>query len=271
MHRSLAPAGAPESVHLWTWPETDPCRRAPELARDMALVRELASLGLAARANVGVRVRQPLAAAEIVLADSARVPGVQALAGLLRDELNVRDVRFSQDATAFVQFRVKPDYKALGARLGKDMKAVAAALGQLPGDVVRARIAAGGLEVAGHVLTGADVLTEVSPREGFQAGGSAAAVVALHAALDEDLREEGLAREVAARLQGLRKQVGLAYGEPARAWVGGGTRTVRALARHGKAIAEQACVALEDGAAPEPAERLAFELDGESVDLALAR
>ncbi len=271
MHRSLAPAGAPESVHLWTWPESDPARRDPALARDMALVRELASLGLAARANVGVRVRQPLAAAEIVLADAGRVAGVEALAGLLRDELNVREVRFSQDATAFVQFRVKPDYKALGARLGKDMKAVAAAIAQLPGDVVRARLAEGTLEVAGHVLTGADVLTEVSPREGFQAGGSSAAVVALHAALDEDLREEGLAREVAARLQGLRKQAGLAYGEPARAWVVGGARTVRALARHGTDIAQQATVSLVAGPAPADAERLAFDLDGEAVDLSLAR
>ncbi len=271
MHRSLAPAGAPESVHLWTWPETNAAFRAPELARDMSLVRELASLGLSARANVGVRVRQPLAAAEVVLADDSRAASLGALVELLRDELNVREVRFSTDAGRFVNFRVKADFKSLGARLGKDMKAVAAGIAALDGATVRAQLASGTLVVAGHALGPTDVLTEVSPREGFQASGSAAAVVALHAELTEDLLEEGLAREVASRLQGLRKAAGLAYGEQARAWVLGEGRAAAALARHGAEVSAHASVVLVAGDAPTDAERVAFELDGVAVTVALAR
>ena len=274
IHESLAGEGAPESVHLCAWPETDASRRAPELAEDMALVRELASLGLAARANVGVRVRQPLAAAEVVLADAGRSARLAALVPLVADELNVREVRFSQDAERFVAFRVKPDFKALGARLGKDMKVVAAELGKLSGSEVRARLASGDLVLAGHTLTSTDVLTEVSPLGGFQAAGSAAAVVALHATLDEDLLEEGLSRELASRIQGARKASGMRYGETARAFVASGgagaERLDRALARYGAEVCAQASVTLHPAeGAPVDAVWVGFELDGASVRVAV--
>jgi isoleucyl-tRNA synthetase len=271
IHLSLAGEGDAESVHLCDWPVTDASRRAPELAADMLLLRELASLGLAARVNVGVRVRQPLAAAEVVLADAARAERLAALVTLLSDELNVREVRFSQEAERFVAFKVKPDYKALGARLGKDMKAVAAEIGKLTGAEVRARLAAGDLVLAGHALGAGDVLTEVSPLEGFQAAGSASAVVALHAALDEDLLEEGLSRELASRVQGARKALSLRYGEVARLHVDGDARLGRALARYGEVVCAQASVTLADLATVGDPEVTSFELDGVNVRFVLVR
>ncbi|MFZ5480383.1 MAG: isoleucine--tRNA ligase [Myxococcota bacterium] len=262
MYRSLRLDG-PESVHLCAWP-TPEGRADAELAAKMALVRELASLGLAARAEVGVRVRQPLSAAEVVL---ARAVDLGELAPLLKDELNVREVRFSRDAGRFVTFKVKPDFKALGARLGKDMKAVASALAQLSGDEVHAKLAAGSLVVAGHVLGEGDVLTQVEPKAGFRAAGSADAVVALHTELDEDLREEGLAREVIAKVQGVRKAWGLGYDDRIALAVEGGDRTARMLARFWGEIA--GTVGASSGETFE--EEAEIVADGETVKLRIAR
>ena len=215
------------SVHLESWPEVLPARPDQvQLAEDMALVRELCSLGLAARARVGVKVRQPLLAVEVVLAEPDRAQRLVPLLDLVRDELNVREVRFSQRAEDFVDFRVKPDYPALGKRLGRNMKACAQALAQADGAEVRAAILGGeGYAVAlpgGTVQLGADdVVLEVVAREGFQAAGSANAVVALHADLDEDLRQEGLAREVLNRIQGARKDLDLAYTDRITVRLGG--------------------------------------------------
>jgi isoleucyl-tRNA synthetase len=214
MHQRLGLPGV--SVHLGDWPAVGaPAPSDMDLQQDMALVRELASLGLAARARVGVRVRQPLQAAEIILADPNRVAGLQRLLPLLQEELNVREIHFTQDAERFVEFKIKPDYPRLGKRLGKEMKACAAALGQVPGADVRKAVLAGGYTVelpsGPVVLTGEDVVVEVQPRAHFQAAGSASAVVVLHADLDDDLREEGLARELLSRLQTRRKELDLGY------------------------------------------------------------
>lgn len=258
----------PESVHLCDWPSPDGSRVAPELAEDMDLIRELANLGRAAREGVGVRVRQPLASAEVVLADPKRAARLEPLLGLLRDELNVRAIHFSTDANKFVTFIVKPDFKALGARLGKDMKAVAAAITQMDGSALRAALAAGGTVVGGHLLTDSDVRVEVSPKAGFQAAGSTAAVVALTCTLDEDLLEEGLLREVQSHVQAARKALGCAYGETVDLAVLGGERTSRMVARFGEVLQAETRGLLTAVPAGEPD---CFAVDSEEVQLWVRR
>jgi isoleucyl-tRNA synthetase len=254
---------APASVHHCAFPAADPAHDAFELADDMALLRELASLGLAARAQVGVRVRQPLAAAEVVLADLARAARLESLLPLLQDELNVRAVHFSDDPERFVTFRVKPNFKALGKRLGKDMKACAQALQTMPGAQVRRRIQAGGLALdlpGGAVtLTAEDVLVEVEAKGGFEAASSAIALVALQSELDDDLREEGLAREVVSRIQGLRKDLDLGYTDRIRLGIGGDEALMAAVRRFWDHVShETLAVALLEA----PAEAHALDVDG---------
>jgi isoleucyl-tRNA synthetase len=243
MYRRLGLEG--ESVHLRDWPEARALTTEEAALRaDMALIRELASLGLAARAKVGVRVRQPLEAAEIVLAQPERAPALAPLVELLRDELNVREIRFTQDAERFVTFRVKPDYPRLGKRLGKDMKACAAVLAKTAGADVRRAVLGEGFEVplpSGPVLlTSEDVVVEVQPKEHFQASGSASAVVVLHADLDDDLREEGLAREVLARIQTRRREMDLGYTDRIRVRVGGDEAVRNATERFAEFIKGEA-------------------------------
>ncbi|MFM2245085.1 MAG: hypothetical protein RL071_1159 [Pseudomonadota bacterium] len=226
-------AGGQPSVHMEPWPSPGGAAD-PALSEDMALLRELASLGLSARATVGVKVRQPLRAAEVMLADPARAERLAALVPLLVDELNVREVHFGAEAARFVDFKVKPNYPNLGKRLGKEMKTCAAALSAADPAAVRAGLLAGGftltLDSGPVTLSEEDVVVEVAPRAGFKAAGSAAAVVALHADLDDDLREEGLSRELVNRIAGARKDLDLGYTDRIRVGLRCGA-AVRAAAR----------------------------------------
>ena len=235
MHQRLALPG--ESVHLAAWPEPAELQplRDDALSDDMALLRELASLGLAARSRVGVKVRQPLRATELILADPARAAGLQALLPLLQDELNVREVHFTGDADRFVTFAVKPNYKSLGRRLGKEMKVCAGILSKADPASVRAGVLGAGFEVAlpsgPLLLTEDDVVVAVEPREHFEASGSATAVVVLHADLDDDLRVEGLAREVVSRISGARKELDLGYTDRITVELGGDAPVISAVTR----------------------------------------
>ncbi|MCB9778143.1 MAG: isoleucine--tRNA ligase [Alphaproteobacteria bacterium] len=234
------------SVHMQAWPTAPATARDADLAfaDDMALVREICSLGLAARARVGVKVRQPLRAVELVLAEPDRAARLSGLLELVRDELNVREVHFSARAEDFVSFQVKPDYPALGKKLGKEMKLCASALAKAEGAEVRRAILSGaGFPVelpSGTIhLTGDEVRLEVVPREGFQAAGSASVVVALHADLDEDLLQEGLSREVMNRIQVARKDLELDYADRIVVVLRGDDAVVAAVERFSSHIARE--------------------------------
>ncbi len=262
---------APSSVHHARWPEVRSERIAPGLSREMAVVRELASLGLSARSQVGVRVRQPLAAAEVVLADGDLAASLEPLLDLLTEELNVREVRFSTDAERFVQFQVKPNYKALGKRLGKDMKACAAMLNQMPAGEVRVAVLAEGLTLelpSGPILlTAEDVEVRVSPRGTFQAAGSATAVVALESELNEDLREEGMAREMINRIQGVRKELDLGYTQRIQLGIGGDAALVKAAERFAQHIAAETLASSWRLLADDDQDGRCLEVDGRNLVL----
>ncbi len=269
LHQRLGLPG--ESVHLASWPldEVRAWDRSPELAEDMALVREIASLGLSARARVGVKVRQPLAAVEVILAKPERAGRLAPLVPLIVEELNVREVHFTQEAERFVEFRVKPNYPRLGKRLGKQMKACAAALARADAAEVRRGVLGDGWVVElpdGPLrLTEEDVVVEVRPREHFEAAGSADAVVALHAELTPDLVEEGLAREIINRVQGRRKELDLGYTDRIRVVLAGDGAVAKAAGRFRDRIAGEvlatAMEIVEDTEAPDDLDGHPFRLD----------
>jgi len=228
---------APESVHLTLWPESQGLRE-PELAADMALVRKLASLGLAARTASKVKVRQPLQAITVVLADPDRQPAVERLQDLLLDELNVREVRFAADAGTFVEFTVKPDYKKLGRKLGKDMKVCARALASMDGSQAKAALDAGGLQVPlgddrSITLTDDDVVVQITAKGAYEAASAAEAVVVLHTELTDDLRAEGLLRELTSKVQGQRKKLDLGFTQRIDLAIDGAPQVLDAVQRFG--------------------------------------
>jgi len=199
--------GGEPSIHLCDFPK--PGQRDQELEWDMQVVRDAVELGRAARAHAKLKVRQPLREAVVVAADRER-GAIERLEDLLREELNVKSVRYVSEADELGRFELKPNYRALGPRFGKQMPQVAAAISALDPAKLRAggRV---GLNVNGqdHEIGPEDVTMVLQPLEGYQVERSGTHAVALNLELDDGLRREGLAREVVHAVQSARKNAGL--------------------------------------------------------------
>jgi len=204
--------GSEPSVHLCDWPE--PAPRDLDLEAAMEVARETVRLGLAARGQAKVKVRQPLHEAVVVAAGRERA-AIERLADVVRDELNVKELRFVEEADELGSYDVKPNYRTLGPRFGKAMPQLASAVGALDPAHVAAALRDGrsvGVHVDGHdhELTADDLLLAMQPLPGYQLEREGSHAVALELALDDDLRREGLAREVVHAVQSARKAAGLA-------------------------------------------------------------
>ena len=142
--------GSEPSVHLTDWPEPGP--RDLELEAAMAIARETVRLGLAARAGARLKIRQPLHEAVVVAAGRERA-AIERLADVVRDELNVKALRFVAEADELGSYTLKPNYRTLGPRFGKAMPRVADAIASLDADHVAAALRGGravGIFIDGH-------------------------------------------------------------------------------------------------------------------------
>ncbi|MEJ7875915.1 MAG: isoleucine--tRNA ligase, partial [Solirubrobacterales bacterium] len=211
IHRNLSADGA--SVHLVDFPVAESERRDPELEAGVAAAMRAIELGRAARAAAKIKMRQPLAKAVIVATDAERAE-IERLSGIVRAELNVRALEFVTEEAELVSHRVKPNYRTLGPRFGKSMPQVAAAVEGLDPDSARAAAngeRAVGISIEGqeHTLDADDLQLVMEPLDGYEVESEAGRAVALALELDDDLREEGLAREIVHAVQIARKEAGL--------------------------------------------------------------
>ena len=203
----------PDSVHLCDFPDVDESLIDPQLEAGMEAVRRTVELGRAARAQAKVKLRQPLRKAVVVASDAERA-AIERLAEVVASELNVKELDFVHSEAELVSYRVKPNYRSLGPRFGKSMPQVAAAVEALDAAGVAEQLEAGaevGIAIDGkeHTLTADDINLVMEPLEGYQVEAEAGHAVALELELDDDLRREGLAREVVRAVQEARKQAGL--------------------------------------------------------------
>ncbi|MFC1662373.1 class I tRNA ligase family protein, partial [Gemmatimonadota bacterium] len=207
LHRSLAE----ESVHLTRFPLPLRASIDPDLEKGMEAVRALVSLGRAAREDVQIRVRQPLKRMFAVLPD--QVPLDENLLALLREELNVKEVAFLGSAEGLVSLVAKPNYRILGPRFQKHTEEAAQAIRGLPQETLAAYQAGEPVtvEVNGHSygLEPGELDVVEEAEGGLVVQGDGRFMAALDPALDDDLRREGLARELVNRIQRLRKEAGL--------------------------------------------------------------
>jgi len=212
--RAVTGAHAPDSVHLQAWPEPDEARRDPALEEQMDVVLAAVVLGRSVRAGHDLRTRQPLARCLVKASrpeDAAHLRRDD-LRRLVADELNVRSVEVV-DRADFRELSAKPNFKALGPRLGPRVKALAQVVAGLDESALEAYAADRRLrvEVDGEAVELGDgdlVLTETG-REGYAVAGDGRLVLALDTTLDDELVREGLAREVVNRVQATRKAAGL--------------------------------------------------------------
>ncbi len=210
MWRDLTGAAEDDSVHLADWPALDPGSVDAGLEAGMALARRLSSLGRAARAEAGIKVRQPLSRALVYLPPGSPVPP----AGVVEDELNVDEVEVTSELGDVLAYELVPNYKLLGPRLKDRVQALRAAMGSVDGVAAAADLAAGrpvvvDLEGGPVELVGEEIELRVQAQSGFAVSRDGAEVVALDLALDDDLRRRGLAREVIRNVQDVRKATGL--------------------------------------------------------------
>ena len=210
------PDSEEESVHLCDYPEPDREAIDRPLSRSMGAIRDLVSLGLQVRTAQKLRVRQPLAAAELVLAEPDLEPALRDHLDLVRDELNVREVHFVPNANDYVTYNVAPNFRALGPRVGKRMPALKKALAETDGATLLAQLEANdrvAIQIDGEELSlGPDEIgVSLRARPGFAAASGSSGVVVLSTTLTDELIAEGLFREVLNRIQTFRKELDLEY------------------------------------------------------------
>ncbi|MGH2842820.1 MAG: class I tRNA ligase family protein, partial [Solirubrobacteraceae bacterium] len=205
--------GREQSVHLCDFPAPDADLRDPALEDAMAVARETVRLGLAARGQARLKLRQPLNAAVIVATGSER-EAIQRMAEIVREELNVRRLRFVSEADELGEVEIKANYRTLGPRFGKQMPQAATAVGGLDGRSVARALREGrpvGINLAGteHELSADDLLISMKPLEGYQVEREGQHGVALDLEIDSSLRVEGRAREIVHAIQAARRDAGL--------------------------------------------------------------
>jgi isoleucyl-tRNA synthetase len=198
-----------DSVHLRPYPLVDGSLRDEALERDVAAVRQVVNLGLAIREREKLGVRRPLRMITVASPSAEVRRAIEAAREDLLAELNVKALRVQQDDGGLVKLSAKANFAALGKRLGKQMKAVAAAVAGMDAAAIGAYLREGSVELEGETLGEGDILV-VRETLGEQAAEAAEGItVVLDTHRDEALRREGLAREIVNRVQNLRKSKGL--------------------------------------------------------------
>jgi isoleucyl-tRNA synthetase len=275
-------AGVPEakpSVHLARYPEPDPSAVDQELSREMGWVREIVSLGLSVRTQSKIRVRQPLRGADVALNDSELMARLEPYRALIEEELNVHQVKLTsvRHEQGVVSFRLKPNFRALGPRLGKRVQAVKQALEASDGVALYAELSSSGklvLEIGGEAVevSAGEVEVSCQAAPGFGAATGKLGVVVLNTELDDELVDEGILRELLSRVQAARKQAELDFTDRIELWLDGTDRVLR-VGKSGEPTILRECLVtrVHWGEASPPSGFTEHELGQERLRIALQR
>ena len=203
------PRYAPESVHLVDWPVASEALIDEDLSYRMAVARQVVNLGRAARNAAQIKTRQPVEKAVVACRPRER-EAVESLAAVVAEELNVKTIEFVASASELVTYVVKPNYRTLGPKFGKNMPAVATAVAALPADETGDRVASGRSVVVTvdgreYEFAPEDLAVETHQREGYQVERDGGIAVAISTVLSPELVQEGLARELVHHIQNTRK------------------------------------------------------------------
>ena len=201
-----------ESVHLSDFPKYDEALIDKDLEERMKMAQDVSSMVLALRRKVNIKVRQPLQTIMVPVVDAHQQESIEAVKNLILNEVNVKELKFVDNAAGILVKRIKPDFKKLGPRYGKIMKSLAVAIQGMNQEDIMAFEAAGTftLNVEGQEATieraDVEIISEDIP--GWLVANEGRLTVALDITVTEELRKEGLARELVNRIQNLRKSNG---------------------------------------------------------------
>ena len=201
-----------ESVHLSNFPEYKSSFVNKELESKMQKAQTISSLVLSIRQKEKIKVRQPLQKIMIPVSDEKQRSEIEAVADLIKTEVNVKEIKLLDDASGILVKRIKPNFKVLGPRFGKDMKLISAAVNKLDQNDIQKIEREGkiSLEIENKsiILQLEDVEISSQDIEGWLVASSGSLTVALDITIDEELKKEGIARELVNRIQNLRKDSG---------------------------------------------------------------
>ncbi|ASU32117.1 isoleucine--tRNA ligase [Mucilaginibacter xinganensis] len=195
-----------ESVHLAYFPEYHPDLVNAELEERMQMAQDISSLVLSLRKKVSINVRQPLSKILLPILDKKFEGQIEQVKDLILSETNIKAIEYITDTAGFIKKKIKPNFKALGAKVGKDMKAVAEAIGNLSQDDIAALENNGDLLLpTRHLINLSDVEIIAEDVTGWQVANLGKLTVALDVTITDELKQEGISRELINRIQNLRK------------------------------------------------------------------
>ena len=216
LYRDLCAATQTEqyaSVHLAHFPVADASLRNLALEDRMGKARIISSLALSLRKKEQIKVRQPLQKIMIPVRNAQEKEAIEKVANLIQSEINVKSIELLDDASDILVKEIKPNFKALGPRFGKNMKEAVAIINGLNDDQIKQLEAEESLDISiggeAAQLQPTDVLIESKDIEGWLVANGNGLTVALDIQLDDALIKEGVAREMINRIQNLRKDRGL--------------------------------------------------------------
>lgn len=206
------------SIHLCDYPTSDESQIDETLSQRMSVLREIASLGRSARMDAKLKVRQPLAGVEVILSDASHQEWLDENADILKEELNVKEIKFTQDADEYISYLVQPNFKRLGQRVRHLMPKVKKALGEADGAELLQQFNESGkviLDFDGETveLDNEDIEVRLQAKEGWSAAQGKSSVVVLSTELSDELVREGYARDLVRYIQDLRKETGLEFND----------------------------------------------------------
>ena len=198
------------SVHLADFPEYNQGLVDKDLEERMGLAQDISSLILSLRKKVGINVRQPLGKALIPVLDKTFKARVEKIKDLILSETNIKDIEYITDTSGIISKKIKPNFKTLGSKVGKDMKIVAEALNTLTQQEISRFENEGKIELRGTsyqiLVEDVEILAEDVP--GWQVANLGTLTVALDITITDDLKQEGISRELVNRIQNMRKDQG---------------------------------------------------------------
>jgi len=265
-----------ESVHHTDWPEPDAAAIDKKLIYQMDVARRVASLGLSARGNAGLKVRQPLANVLVNVSEGSAELSEE-LIEIVADELNVKALEFVADAGELVSYKVLPNNKLLGPKFGADFPKVRAALNEKAPSEVAAKVAAGEavtFDLDGETvsLTGEEILISTEAAEGMAVAADKLVTVAIDTVVTPELKTEGMAREVVRRIQAQRKNADFNIEDRIKTWYAASDELAKVFSDWGEYIqTETLTTELVAGEPPADAFVEMHKIEGQEVTLGVKK
>ncbi len=260
--------GSTESVHLALFPEAG--ERDENLEARMKLAQEITSMVLSLRRKVNIKVRQPLSTLMIPVLDDAQKEMIESMADLILNEVNVKTIKYVGNDEGVLVKRVKPDFKKLGPKFGKAMKSVAAAISSMSQADIAALERNGSMEFdidgvkASVELADVEIISEDIP--GWQVANDGNITVALDVTITDELRNEGIARDIVNRIQNIRKGRNYDIVDKIKLTFAPDPATEEAIKAYGDYIAKQVlATSLEVAQLADDAAAEVLDIDGTEV------